>query len=67
MKWTDENTENFSADELDILNAAQDILERETGLEPQTVADLLNNAWLPDDENTITGLCATVRTRLNQA
>jgi hypothetical protein len=63
MAWTTENTEGFSDAELAVLNEAQAVLENETGLDPSTVTDLLNNAWTGGG-NTVETLCASVRARL---
>ena len=45
-RWTDDNTEGFTDDELDLLNEAQDILEdRNPDIHHSNICDALNNAW----------------------
>lgn len=45
-KWTNSNTEGFTIYDLEILNIAQSRLELEnTGVDPQNIADRLNNAF----------------------
>ena len=46
-KWTETNTEGFTASELDALNDAQAMLEADDFAEPENIADLLNNAFQP--------------------
>lgn len=47
-KFTAENTENLTAAELDMLNAAQDQIQRQhPDADPQNTADRLNNAFFP--------------------
>ena len=47
-KWTEDNTEGFTTEELEAMNAAQAALEAEyPDAEPQTIADRLNNAFIP--------------------
>lgn len=46
-RWTEQNTEGFTAAELDELNAAQAMLEADEFADAGNIADLLNNAWVP--------------------
>jgi hypothetical protein len=46
-RWTENNTEGFTTAELEELNAAQEMLEADDFAEPQNIADMLNNAWVP--------------------
>lgn len=47
-RWTTENTEGFTATELDTMNAAQETLEAMLdGVEAENIADLLNNSYVP--------------------
>jgi hypothetical protein len=45
-RWTEENTEGFTSDDLVELNAAQEMLEADGFAEPENIADLLNNVWV---------------------
>lgn len=48
-RWNENNTDGFSAAELDVLNEAQERLEAEyPGIDPQNISDRLNNAILPN-------------------
>ena len=47
-RWTEENTEGFTASELAEMNAAQAALEAEwIDVDPSNIADKLNNAFCP--------------------
>lgn len=47
-RWTENNTEGFTAAELDMLNRAQAALEAEApDMDPANIADRLNNAFVP--------------------
>lgn len=51
--WTHANTEDYTDDELNTLNAAQGWLEDENpDLAPGTISDAIGNAWI-DDVNAI--------------
>ena len=46
--WTEENTEGFTADEIETLNVAQARIEAANpGIDPTNIADRLNNVWTP--------------------
>lgn len=46
--WNEQNTEGFSADELEMLSNAQRRLASEfPGIDESNLSDLLNNAWYP--------------------
>ena len=63
MYWTAQNTEGFTAADLDTLNAAQDALQDAApGIDPANVADLINNAWRPGI--TAADLIAAARQRM---
>lgn len=48
-KWRADNTEGFDAEDLEVLNEAQQHLEAANpGIDPGNIADRLNNAWQPD-------------------
>jgi hypothetical protein len=47
-RWRPDNTEGFSAAELDLLNLAQVRLESANPeVDPGNIADRINNAWQP--------------------
>ena len=46
-RWTEENTEGFTATELAAMNEAQNMLEADGFAESDSIADMLNNAFLP--------------------
>lgn len=47
-RWTENNTEGFTAEELEILNDAQERLESDNpGIDASNISDLLNNTWVP--------------------
>lgn len=49
LKWTTENTEGFSDDDLATMNEAQQQLEaRFPGVDPGNIGDMLNNAFTHD-------------------
>lgn len=63
-KWTTQNTEGFTADELATMNAAQAALEvANPGIDVGNIADLLNNEFLPGI--TDDALVAAVQARLS--
>jgi hypothetical protein len=50
-RWTSENTEGFTPDDLAELNEAQAQLEANfPGVEPQNLADMLTNVWTADKD-----------------
>ena len=61
--WTEQNTEGFSADDLDMLNSIQAELEEEfRGIDPGNISAILNNAWV--DGIAHDDLLETARRRL---
>ena len=46
-KWTAENTEGFTTEELAVMNEAQERIEAQSGADESNIADFLNNAFLP--------------------
>lgn len=45
--WNSDNTEGFSADDLEMLNEIQVELQAENpNIDAQNIADILNNAWV---------------------
>ena len=47
--WTEDNTEGFTQEDIDVLNEAQQHLElAHPKVDPTNIADMLNNAWTPE-------------------
>lgn len=47
-RFTEDNTEGFTAEELVTLNEAQDRIEAANfGVDPINISDALSNAWTP--------------------
>lgn len=63
-RWTQDNTEDFTADELAMMNEAQAALEAAfPDADDANIADMLNNAFIPGA--TVEGLIAAVSARVN--
>lgn len=49
MNWTQDNTEGFTNEQLAIINDVQSTLEEHWQIDPQNIADKINNVWCKQD------------------
>ena len=65
VRWTERNTEGFTADELATLNDTHERLDAaHPDVDEMTIDDMINNAWIPGA--TVSDLVAAVTARLNK-